>query len=60
MTDKWMDDCHTDGWTHRKIMLLLHILTMRSNVVASSIEFRPVVQEEIVGWTDGRTDEWRR
>ena len=39
MTDKWMDNRHTDGWRHRKIMLLLHTLTMRGNDVASLVEF---------------------
>ena len=43
MTDKWMDKGHTDGWMHRKIMLLLHTLTMRGIDVASLVEFRPVV-----------------
>ena len=33
----------TDGWTHGKIMLLLHNLTMRGNDVASLVEFRSVV-----------------
>ena len=33
-----MDRC-TDGCTHRKIMLLLHNLTMRGSDVASLVEF---------------------
>ena len=47
MTDKWTADGRTDGRKHRKIMLLLHTLTMGGNVVASFVEFRPVVLEEI-------------
>ena len=43
MMDKWKDAGHTEGWMHRKIMLLLHILTMWGNDQASLIEFRPVV-----------------
>ena len=43
MTDKWMDDGHTDGQTDRKIILLLHTLTMRGSDVASLVEFCPMV-----------------
>ena len=42
--DRWMeDDAQADRWTHVKIMLLLHILTMRGSDVASLVEFCPVV-----------------
>ena len=37
MTDKWMDNGRTDGWTHGKIMLLLHTLTIRPSDVASLV-----------------------
>ena len=43
MTDKWMDNGHTDGQTHRKIMLLSHTLTIRGSDVTSLVEFHPVV-----------------
>ena len=43
MTDKWMNDRHTVGWTHGKIMLPSDTLTMRGSDVASSAEFGPVV-----------------
>ena len=39
MTDKWMNDRCIDGWMHRKIMLLLHNLTLRGSDVASLVEF---------------------
>ena len=42
MTDKKTDDGRTDGRTHRKIILLLHTLTMRGSDVGLA-EFRPVV-----------------
>ena len=40
---EWMDDGHTDGWIHRKIMLLLHTLTMGGSDVASLVEYCSVV-----------------
>ena len=51
MTDKWMND----RWMHRKIMLLLHTLTMRGSDVASLVEFRPVVLgDSVTDRQDGR------
>ena len=43
MTDRWTDIGHTEGQTHRKIVLLPHTLTIRGSDVASLVEFRPVV-----------------
>ena len=43
MTDRWTDARQTNG----KIMLFSHTLTMRGSDVASLVEFRPVVEEEI-------------
>ena len=56
VTDSWTDP----GWTDGKMMLLSHILTMRGSDVASLIEFRPVVKEEIEWRTDGRTTDARK
>ena len=47
MTDNWMDDRSTVKRTHRKKMLLSHTFTMRGSDIASSVEFRSVVVEEI-------------
>ena len=41
--DRWMDHGHTEGQTHRKIMLFSYTLTIRGSDVASLVEFRPVV-----------------
>ena len=35
MTDRWMDDGHSEGRMHRKIMLLSHSLTVRGSNVSS-------------------------
>ena len=43
MTDKWIDDGCTDGRMHRKVILLLHTLTLRGSDVANLVEFCPVV-----------------
>ena len=48
MTDKYTDDRRTDdrctdGRAHRKIMLLLHTLTIRESDIAGLVENRPVV-----------------
>ena len=51
MTEQW-----TDAW---KKILLLHTLTIRESNVASSVEFRPVVLEEISYRTNGRTTDAR-
>ena len=56
-TDKWTDDGRTDRRTYRKLMLLLHILTVKGSDVASLVGFRPVVGGDSM--TDGRTDGWR-
>ena len=50
MAGRWMQ-----GRTHGKIMLLSHTLTMRGHDVASLVEFRPVVKEEIALQTNRRT-----
>ena len=51
--DRWMDDGCMDQWTHGKVMLLLHTLTMRGNDVAGLVEF----QSSGLGG-DGKTDRW--
>ena len=40
-------------------MLILHTLTIRESDLASSVEFRPVVLEEISYRTNGRTTDAR-
>ena len=40
--DRWMDDGHTEGHTHGKIILLLHTHTIRGSDIASLVEFHPV------------------
>ena len=40
MTDRWMDNGHTKGLTHGKIMLLSHTFTIRGSDVASLVAFR--------------------
>ena len=47
MTEKWMDDRRMGRWMHRKIMLFSHTFTMMGSDVASLVDFRPVVYEEI-------------
>ena len=42
MTDSWTDKGHTEGGTHRKIMLLSHSLTIKGSELASLVEFRPL------------------
>ena len=54
--DRWTDARRTNG----KIMLLLHTLTMRGSDVASFVEFRLVVLEEIAWQTDGWTTDTRK
>ena len=69
VTDSRTDYGRTADWTHGKIMLLSHILTMRGSDVASFVEFRPVVRSDSVtdrrtrltgGRPGARTDGWRR
>ena len=43
MMDRWTDDGCTDGWTHGKIMLVSHTLTMRGSDAAVLVEFLQVV-----------------
>ena len=38
--DRWTTD---DGWTHGKIMLLSHTLTMWRSDEANLVEFHPLV-----------------
>ena len=47
MTENWTDDGRINGLTQGKLMLLSHILTIRVSDVASLVECRPVVLEEI-------------
>ena len=47
MTDEWMDEGRRYGRIHRKIVLLLHTLSLRRSDVASLIENTPIGVEEI-------------
>ena len=38
----WLDNGHKEGWTHGKIMFLLHTLSIRGSDVASLVEFCPL------------------
>ena len=46
MTNRWMDNRHLEGWTHGKIKLLLHTLTIRGSDLARLVEFHPFDQED--------------
>ena len=59
VSDKWTDDGGMDGRTHGKMILLSYTLIMRGSDVASLVEFRPMVQEELAWWTDDERTEGR-